>query len=215
MKVNESGSVRHFSSIAADFEKVEPSTPELLLVEDDETDILFVSRCLAKADSALPLVIARDGLEALDILRKGRAEGRHFVILTDLNMPGMRGDRLLDHVARTSPETLRFVLSAGTAEQYDAGNDVAPAEFIPKESAPGDLLSRIDRGIMLRRFMRGRIVRQIADSIRQLGALPNMTMQIINSQEADNQSVSCIEIRCPDLGLEFRTPLNQSSAQTR
>ena len=116
MKVNESGSVRHFSSIAADFEKVEPSTPELLLVEDDETDILFVSRCLAKADSALPLVIARDGLEALDILRKGRAEGRHFVVLTDLNMPGMSGHEMIAEIRgdTTLSDLVIFVLSSSS-----------------------------------------------------------------------------------------------------
>ncbi|MCA9062305.1 MAG: response regulator [Planctomycetaceae bacterium] len=183
----------------------------VLFVDDDRWWLNALRRVVRKSRPHWEAHFVDDGFEALNLSSTTTFD----VVVSDLNMPGMRGDRLLDHVARTSPETLRFVLSAGTAEQYDAGNDVAPAEFIPKESAPGDLLSRIDRGIMLRRFMRGRIVRQIADSIRQLGALPNMTMQIINSQEADNQSVSCIEIRCPDLGLEFRTPLNQSSAQTR
>ncbi len=101
-------------SISGAFDRRDRRTPHLLLVEDDETDILFVKRCHAGHSSSAKLVVARDGSEALEILRDGTAVKRPFVILTDLNMPGMSGHELLEELR--SDEALKdsvvFVLSS-------------------------------------------------------------------------------------------------------
>ena len=69
--------------------------PQILLVEDDETDALFVQRCLDKQGASIPLTLARDGSEALEILRGEDGLKKPFIILTDLNMPGMSGHELI------------------------------------------------------------------------------------------------------------------------
>ena len=72
--------------------------PDILLVEDDETDIMFMRRCLAAHGSGARLIVAHDGCEALQLLRDGQSVSRPFVIITDLNMPGMSGHELLSEL---------------------------------------------------------------------------------------------------------------------
>jgi CheY-like chemotaxis protein len=62
----------------------------ILLVEDDEVDAIIVKRAFATAKITNPLFIARDGIEALALLRGDTLPSRRVVLL-DLNMPRMNG----------------------------------------------------------------------------------------------------------------------------
>lgn len=90
--------------------------PTLLLVEDDDADIFLVKRSLAKRQSNINLVVARDGEEALSLLREGEDVVRPYVILTDLNMPGMSGYEFVDEIRADSnlKDSVVFVISSST-----------------------------------------------------------------------------------------------------
>jgi CheY-like chemotaxis protein len=75
---------------------------KILLVEDDEVDVMNVQRAFAKNHIANPLFVARNGLEALDMLRGDMPKGRRIVLL-DLNMPRMSGIEFLREL-RADPE---------------------------------------------------------------------------------------------------------------
>lgn len=76
----------------------------ILLVEDDEVDIRNVQRAFKKNHIANPLHIARNGLEALSMLRGNEKEGIKKlnplpkVVLLDLNMPKMGGLEFLQAI---------------------------------------------------------------------------------------------------------------------
>jgi CheY-like chemotaxis protein len=76
----------------------------ILLVEDDEVDIKNVKRAFKKNKIFNPLSIARNGLEALDILRGNESAGIEKpnpvpkIILLDLNMPKMGGLEFLQEI---------------------------------------------------------------------------------------------------------------------
>lgn len=69
----------------------------ILLVEDDEIDIMNVQRAFRKNNINNPLFIARNGLEALEMLKQGTVPIPHIVI-TDINMPKMDGIEFLKAV---------------------------------------------------------------------------------------------------------------------
>lgn len=72
----------------------------ILLVEDDPQDIELTLTALAEYNLANEIVIARDGVEALDYLyRRGvfaqRPAGNPVVVLLDLKMPRLNGLEVL------------------------------------------------------------------------------------------------------------------------
>lgn len=62
----------------------------ILLVEDDAVDVMNARRAFKKNNLTNPIYEARNGIEALQILRSGTLPRRHIVLL-DLNMPRMNG----------------------------------------------------------------------------------------------------------------------------
>ncbi len=67
----------------------------ILLVDDDEVDVMNVKRSLERAKVSNPLHIARDGVEALEVLRSGAMPKSRRLVLLDINMPKMNGIEFL------------------------------------------------------------------------------------------------------------------------
>jgi CheY-like chemotaxis protein len=68
----------------------------ILLVEDDEVDVMTVQRAFENGKITNPLYIARNGIEALSMLRGEPGQPPAVpldrrIILLDLNMPRMNG----------------------------------------------------------------------------------------------------------------------------
>ncbi len=77
----------------------------ILLIEDDEVDIMNVERAFKRINLTNPLYIARDGVEALAMLRGQNGEAIvpwPRLILLDINMPRMNGIEFL-HEIRQDP----------------------------------------------------------------------------------------------------------------
>lgn len=71
----------------------------ILLVEDDINDIELATAALRAGHLANPVIVARDGVEALEILELGGHDGHDangpIVVLLDNKMPRMTGLELL------------------------------------------------------------------------------------------------------------------------
>ena len=97
-------------------------TVHFLVVEDDEVDVKALKRAFKELHLANPVRFARDGIEALEILRGENGQEKlekPYLILLDLNMPRMNGIEFLDEV-REDPEhhgAIVFVLTTSSAEE--------------------------------------------------------------------------------------------------
>jgi CheY-like chemotaxis protein len=80
------------------------SNKVILLVEDNEDDEVLTLRALKKNHIANEVVVARDGVEALDFLfgtgaHAGRDTSRQpQVVLLDLNLPRISGHQVLERM---------------------------------------------------------------------------------------------------------------------
>lgn len=94
----------------------------ILLVEDSEDDIELTRRALKKNKLSNPLVIARDGQEALDTLfGNGTSEDDlPAIILLDLQLPKVDGLEVLRRL-RAEPRTrlLPIVILTSSREERD------------------------------------------------------------------------------------------------
>lgn len=82
----------------------------ILLVEDDYLDIMNVERELGKINIELPLHTARNGREALAMLRgegMPKITPTPSVVLLDINMPKMNGLEFLSEI-RADPEFMHL-----------------------------------------------------------------------------------------------------------
>src|SRR5690348_12447908 len=79
----------------------------LLLVEDDDLDVMNVHRALAHAPEVASITVARDGIEALKMLRAGELPMERLVTVIDLRMPRMSGLDLLKEI-RLDPRLKRI-----------------------------------------------------------------------------------------------------------
>jgi CheY-like chemotaxis protein len=89
----------------------------ILLVEDDDIDAMSVIRAFTRMKIANPIVRAKDGVEALEILHDGKIE-HPYLILLDLNMPRMGGLDLLKHL-RSDPTLETSVVFVLTTSKDD------------------------------------------------------------------------------------------------
>lgn len=90
----------------------------VLLVEDDDVDVMGVERALRKLKILNPIVRAKDGLEALELLRDPHAVRRPYVILLDINMPRMNGLEMLAEL-RDDPRLTSAVVFVLTTSKSD------------------------------------------------------------------------------------------------
>jgi CheY-like chemotaxis protein len=77
----------------------------ILLVDDDSLDALDIRRTLDKLNLMYKLVVARNGEEAIDLLKqKPGINGDSYpdIVLIDLNMPRMNGLEFLTGVRNTN-----------------------------------------------------------------------------------------------------------------
>ncbi len=126
-----------------------------VLVEDDDVDVMVLKNSFKRLRINNRVVVARDGVEALDLLR-GTAETEAlkgpYVVLLDLNMPRMNGIEFLEEI-RKDPDlaaTVVFVLTTSDDERDKLSaseNDVAG--YIVKSNDTGqaclDMLRMLDR----------------------------------------------------------------------
>lgn len=93
----------------------------ILLVEDDQMDIMNVQRELRKNNVSVPLHIARNGREALNMLRGegGQTRIEHpSIVMLDINMPRMNGLELLEQL-RSDPEFVGLNVFIMTTSDLD------------------------------------------------------------------------------------------------
>jgi len=128
----------------------------ILLVEDDPDDLELTLRAFAKSGIANPVVVARDGVEALDYLfGRGAYAGRDVgdmpaVMLLDLKLPKVDG-----------LEVLRAV-------RADARVRLLPVVILTSSSQERDIVDSYQLGA--NSYVRKPVVfGELADAVRQLG----------------------------------------------
>ena len=124
---------------------------DLLLIEDNHGDVVLTREALRSAGIANWLTVARDGEEALEMLRRrppGAGHARPGLILLDLHLPCMDGRQVL-RALRADP-ALRpipvIVLAGSNAELDGLRRRGPPADgYLVKPLDPDRLVAALAR----------------------------------------------------------------------
>jgi two-component system response regulator len=97
--------------------------PPILLVEDNPDDLELTQLALREAKLVNRLVVARDGVEALDLLLRDGGDGvplRPIVVLLDLKLPRVDGLQVLERIrADARTRELPVVVLTSSDEDED------------------------------------------------------------------------------------------------
>ena len=116
-----------------------PPRRTVLVVEDEE--LLRVVLCRQLMNAGYTAVEARDGREALKLLRGERA---FALVLTDMVMPVMDGAELVLEIRRRWPELRILAMSAYTpAELFRFGIPHVDGPFLRKPFSPDELVMAV------------------------------------------------------------------------
>jgi CheY-like chemotaxis protein len=112
------------------------TTDPIVLIEDNEDDIVLTRRALSRNKIGNPLVVARDGAEALELLLGANGDSINpAIILLDLQLPKVDGLSVLRRL-REDPRTKLtpvVVLTSSKAEQdVVAGYNLHANSYIRK-----------------------------------------------------------------------------------
>ena len=116
---------------------------QLLLVEDEPTQLLLMQRLLHRA--GYDVQTAGNGEEALEKI----ATGKFQLLVTDWDMPGMDGATLCRHVRAANLPGYLYVLlltGHGTTESVVAGLEAGADDYIRKPANEAELLARLKAG---------------------------------------------------------------------
>jgi two-component system, response regulator len=126
----------------------------ILLVEDTPDDVALTMRALHQSGIAREVVVARDGVEALDYLRgTGPFAGRDVrrqpaLVLLDLKLPRLGGLEVLREM-QADPElsTLRVVVLTSSREEEDivASYAYGACSYVRKPVDFNEFLSAVRR----------------------------------------------------------------------
>ena len=116
---------------------------KVLLVDDDTMLLAGLKRQLR---NNFHVETAISGEEAIKMVMEN---GPYAVVVSDFMMPGMNGIELLRHVKKTSPDTIRMMLtgSADMSTAVKAVNEGSIYKFHPKPCPAKTLGSAIQSGI--------------------------------------------------------------------
>ena len=107
-----------------------------VLVVDDEQDVktLFEQRFRKEIrNGELEFVFAFSGEDALVYLNQHQHEA--VLILSDINMPGMSGLELLEHIKQKyhkPPPVVMMITASGDAQNYDTAKRLGADDFLTK-----------------------------------------------------------------------------------
>jgi len=113
-----------------------PAGPTLLLVDDSPVMRSFLRRALSISGFPVGRFLeAGDGEQALAVLRRGRAD----LVLTDINMPVMDGERLL-RILRDDPDLSAIPVIVVSTDATDSRRqrllDLGAAGYLTKPFQP-------------------------------------------------------------------------------
>jgi diguanylate cyclase (GGDEF)-like protein len=121
-----------------------PAPPlQLLLVEDEPTQLLLMQRLLRRAGYAVET--ASNGDDALAKLSSGNFQ----LLVTDWDMPGMDGPTLCRRVRESQLPGYLYVLlltGHGSTESVVAGLEAGANDYIRKPANEAELLARLNAG---------------------------------------------------------------------
>ena len=121
---------------------------QILLAEDDDGHARLIERNLRRAGFINRIVRARDGQEALDIVRRGTSPDARFLLLLDINMPRVDGIEVLRQLkadSRTARTPVIMLTTTDDPREVERCYQLGCSVYITKPVRYEDFVDALNR----------------------------------------------------------------------
>lgn len=172
---------------------------ERVLFVDDEPRVLDgLRRMLRPMRDVWEMEFVGSGREALDIVRGSGIT----VLITDMQMPDMNGDALLEAVTKESPSTVRIVLSGQSDAEHLYRSMSKAHQYLTKPCSSEMLSHVIDRACALRNLLADESLRLAVSRMKTVPSPPQVYRDLLRELERQECSLQLVgKIIAGDIGL--------------
>ena len=145
---------------------------KVLFVDDEVMILNALKRTLFK--TGWDIYLAKSGVEALQILKQKPFD----FIVSDMRMPGMCGDELLEKVSELYPQTVRIILSGFSNEEAAKKASFVAHQWLDKPCEPELLKSTIEHINNVRTLLPQPKIQNLVGKIKMLPSPPKIYMRL-------------------------------------
>lgn len=162
--------------------------PSILFIDDEPNILQGLQRNLRKMRDEWDMTFVGSGGLALDYIASNPVD----LVLTDMRMPVMDGAELLTKVAKSSPRTIRFVLSGQTDQEESIRLVEICHQFLTKPCNIDLFVHRAQRALALRDILPDDDLQSQVTGLTELPSQPAVYDEIVKEFSFSEPSVEKI-----------------------
>jgi len=162
----------------------DPNACSVLFVDDEPLLLQGLKRMLRGEREAWTMRFATSGREALSLLEREAFDA----LVTDLRMPGMDGEQLLNAVKEHHPHMVRIVLSGEMNQASNIKAVRSAHRYLAKPCDAETLKSTLSQAFALRRWVDDHRLKELLARLESLPSLPEVYAELLAEIQTPNSS---------------------------
>lgn len=163
--------------------------PAILFVDDNENILQGLRRNLRSRREVWDMYFAESGEAALEIMRTATPD----VVVSDIRMPGIDGVELLKQVKKSSPESIRLVLSGQCEEEMIPTLLEVSHQYLAKPFETEVLVRLIEKLLAARDKLQDGGLKEFITGCAALPSLPSLHEEIVTELKRDMPEMRAVE----------------------
>jgi DNA-binding response OmpR family regulator len=159
---------------------------KVLIVDDEETLTWSMSKSLSKDRDKYEVLVANNGKEALNQLKKNEID----LIISDIRMPDINGLDLLVRVKKENPKAKFIIMTAyGSSDVQKEANRRGAIIYIEKPFEINDLRKIIIDLVGKRKGFHGKVVGLQLTDVIQMNCLSRLTTALTVTRDGEKGTI--------------------------
>lgn len=155
---------------------------KVLIVDDEETLTWSMAKSLSKDRDKYEVIIANNGKEAINILKKNKVD----LVITDIRMPDINGLDLLVKIRKEYPEIKVIIMTAyGSSDVQKEANRRGSIYYVEKPFEISDIRKIIVDLIGRKKGFQGKVYGLQLTDIIQMNCLSRLTTALVITRDGE------------------------------
>lgn len=174
---------------------------KVLFVDDEPSVLDALRRMLHPLRTELAMDFAASGRQALRML----SETTYDVLVTDVVMPDVDGIGVLTESARSSPQTVRIVLSGNGDYQTTLRAVTLAHQYLIKPCDAATLRTTVENALVLSSILDNGALTALLGRVQSLPSVPSVYLRLMDAVQGVETSPAAIgDIIAEDLGMSAK-----------